>query len=457
VLSSTQQESEAMKRKLALKQERGTLTDASKAIVAAADSGEGRAFTDAEKATLQANKDRVAAIDKELAEIEALAEQIRSEPSSAATVPAAVAPVSPEPEAKPRVEVKAPNAVKDPKRGFNDHKEFFGSVMKYGMTGRMDERLKPLAAAGSDEQGVYSDPYGGFLVPHGVAPGILSLAPEDDPLAGLVTRVTMSAPSISYNARVDKNHSTSVSGGLTVTRRPETVAGTSSRMAFEQVTLKANGEFGFAFATEEILADSPQSFVDILSAGFRDEFAAFAMRERINGAGSGQGLGFLQAACKIEVAKETGQPAATIQKTNIDKMAARCWRYGRAVWIANHNTRVQLKGLVQVVGTGGNAVPYFVSSPDGNGATLDGRPIYFTEFAKTLGTAGDLILVVPSEYLEATYQGEQFAESMHVRFSEHERAFKFYRRTDRRPWWTSALTPENGDTLSPIVTLATRG
>jgi hypothetical protein len=227
-----------MKRKLALKQERGTLIDSSAAIVAAAEVGDGRAFTDAEKATLQANKDRVAAIDKELAEIEALAEQIRSEPSSAATVPAAVAPVSPEPEAKPRVEVKAPNAVKDPKRGFNDHKEFFGSVMKYGMTGRMDERLKPLAAAGSDEQGVYSDPYGGFLVPHGVAPGILSLAPEDDPLAGLVTRVTMSAPSISYNARVDKNHSTSVSGGLTVTRRPETVAGTSSRMAFEQVTLK---------------------------------------------------------------------------------------------------------------------------------------------------------------------------------------------------------------------------
>jgi HK97 family phage major capsid protein len=373
-----------------------------------------------------------------------------------------------------RVSVDPPNATKDPKRGFADHKDFLGAVMRFGITGGrlFDERLKPLAAvkqagiagvdgrkapfaaAGSDEQGVYSDPHGGFLVPVGVAPGILSVAPEDDPLAGLLTPVPMMSPTVSFNARVDKNHATSVSGGLTVTRRPETVDGASSRMQFDQVVLTANEEFGLAFASERIIADSPQSFVAILQAGFRDEYVASAMKERINGTGTGERLGVLLSPAKIKVAKEGGQPADTIKKENIDKMAARCWRYSRAVWLANHNTRPQLKSLVQVIGTGGNAVPYFTN--EGGRELLDGRPIFFSEFAKTIGDEGDLILIVPSEYLEGTYESEQYAESIHVRFTAGERAFRFYRRNDGRPWWTSPLIPNQGDTLSPIVTLADR-
>lgn len=350
------------------------------------------------------------------------------------------------------------NAEADPKRGFRDHKDFLKAVMNAGLGGRVDARLRPLAAAGSDEHGVYSDPHGGFLVPHGIAPGILAVEPEDDPIFPLLTQVPMTAPTVSFNARVDKDHSTSVSGGFVVTRRPETVEGTPSRARFEQVVLTANEEFGLSFASERILTDSPQSFIAIIQAGFRDEFAAHGMNERINGIGSGEPLGLMNAGCKIVVSKESGQKAATILKENIDKMAARCWRYSRAVWLANHNTRPQLKSIVQAVGTGGSVVPYFVTegAPAGFDGLLDGRPLKFTEFAKSLGSEGDLILFVPSEYLWGTYQSEQFAESIHVRFTSAERAFRFYRRNDGRPWWTEPLTPRNGDTLSPIVTLQAR-
>lgn len=343
----------------------------------------------------------------------------------------------------------------DPKRGFKDHKDFLVSVMNAGRGKKVDRRLAPLRATqGSDEQGEYSDPAGGFLVPHGVAPGILSIEPENDPLAGLVTNVPMMAPTVSFNARVDKDHSTSVSGGFTVTRRPETVDGTASRMLFEQVTLTANEEFGLAFASERIISDSPQSFVAIIQAGMRTEYVANAMNERINGTGAGERQGALNTGCKIAVAKETGQTAATIVKENIDKMSSRCWRFNSAIWLANQNTRPQLKSLVQVVGVGGNAVPYFTR--EGGQETLDGRPLFFTEFAKTIGTEGDLILMVPSEYLEGTYQTEQYAESIHVRFAAAERGFRFYRRNDGQFWWRSALTPRNGSSLSPVVTLATR-
>jgi len=373
------------------------------------------------------------------------------------------------------VEDQRDKLAKDPKRGFKDHRDYLNAVMRVGMHGprAMDERLKPLATVrgkfstpdgktapfatiGSDEAGAYSDPHGGFLVPHGVAPGILMVGPEDDPLAALVTPVAMTAPSVTFNARVDKNHSQSVSGGFVVTRRPETVDGTPSRTQFEQVTLHAVEEFGLGFASERIIEDSPESFVSIVQAGFRDEYAANAMRERISGTGTGEREGFLSSGCLLSIAKENSQANDTIVTENIDKMASRCWKYGRAVWLANHGTRPQLRGLVRAVGTGGSVVPYFEASSNGGPETLDGRPIFFTEFCPALGDLGDILLVVPSEYLEGTYKSEHYDESIHVRFTAAERAFRFYRRNDGRVWWKSVLTPKNGPTLSPIVALAAR-
>lgn len=415
-----------------------------------------RSLTDEEKGKRAEAAAKIEALEAQLADAKDILADAEAANEADRTATAVVDPdVETARQAAKAIVIVKDNAATDPKRGFKDHRDFMQAVMEAGRGRKVDARLKPLAAAGSDEQGAYSDPHGGFLVPHGVAPGILSIGADADPLSGLTRQISMTAPTVSFNARVDKNHTTSVSGGLVVTRRPETVDGTASRMAFEQVVLTANEEFGLAFATERILADSPVSFVELIAAGFGDEFVANRMKERASGTGVGERQGWLAAGCKVSVTKETGQAAATIVKANVDNMAARCWRYSQAVWVANHSTRPQLKSLVQVVGTGGNSVPYFVSSPTGQ-ETLDGRPIFFSEFAETLGTEGDLVLLVPSEYLEGTYRGLEAAESIHVRFAAAERAFRFYQRNDGQWWWRSALTPRKGSTLSPVVTLATR-
>ena len=351
----------------------------------------------------------------------------------------------------------------DPKKGFKDHREFLTAVMEASSLGRIDDRLRGLvsptsgrnATAGSDEHGTYSDPYGGFFVPVTFSPETLRLDPESNPMAGLVRAIPMATPSISFNARVDKNHSTSVSGGLRVYRRKETQTATASRMEHEQVELKANSLFGVAYATEELLARSLVSFIALLDAGFSDEFNAKLVNERLNGTGVGEFEGIYNSPAKITVSKESGQEAATVVKENIDQMRMRCWRYGSAVWIANHGTLAMLRSLVQVIGTGGVVVPYFTTTSDGQ-AMLDGRPLFFSEFAPALGTEGDLSLCNWSEYLEGTLTGISNAESMHVRFLEHERTFKFWTENDARCWWRSALTPKNGPTRSPIVTLQTR-
>lgn len=368
------------------------------------------------------------------------------------------APLIPEEEALAgRVHVSAPLAVQDPKKGFAKHTDFLQAVMDYGRGRKMDLRLTPLkAAVGSDEAGEYSGPHGGFLVPEGFSPTLLQLQPEDDPISGRTRAFPMSNPVVSIPARVDKNHTSSVSGGLTVTRRPETVAATSSRMEFEKVTLRATSLFGLSYATEEIMTDSPISFITLISAGFSQQFGYHLTDERLNGTGVGEFEGINVSPALVSVAKETGQAADTINYDNIKKMRARCWGYQNAIWMANHDCMPQLMSLQQAVGTGGSVV-YQPSAREDRPDVLFGRPIFYTEYCEKVGDAGDILLVNWGEYLEATYQPLQSAESMHVRFVEHERAFKFWLRNDGRGWWRSALTPKkSSDTLSPFVRLQAR-
>lgn len=413
-----------------------------------------RPFTDEEQAADAADLARLKALGPEMEAEEAFREYQRTQ---ARVIDNPAAPLSPAQRASVLVKDLAEA---DPMRGFKTPREFVMAVMDAGRGRALDPRLAGLrvpiqATAGSDEQGTYSDPYGGFFVPVALAPTLLQLRPENDPISPLVTTVPLTAPTVKFNARVDKDHATSVSGGFTVTRKPETVAGASSRAQYEQVTLTADELFGVAYATERLLTDSPVSFAAIIAAGFRDQMADHVIEERFNGNGDGEFLGFMKSLCLVVVAKESGQAADTIVTQNIDKMVARCWRYGSAVWHANNTTFPQLQGLTRAIGTGGSIVNYLTWAPGGQMYLL-GRPLYLTEHCSALGDLGDLALCVWSEFLEGTYESLQAAESVHVRFIEHERTFKFWLRNGGAPWWRSPLTPKRGDTLSPFVTLAAR-
>lgn len=352
----------------------------------------------------------------------------------------------------------------DPKRGFKTPRHFLKSVIDCeGMDpSGLSDGLKSLwsnatKAAGSDEQMVISDPYGGFLVPPAFHPELLMVGFEGDPTAGLTRAIPMEGPTVKIPARVDKNHKTSVSGGLTVSRRVETVAMTASRMEIEQIRLDAHTLFGVAIATEEILTDSKLAFVAILEAGFRDEFASAMLDEKLNGTGVGQFEGVIGVnPATIDVTAEQSQAATTIVYENVVNMRSRCWHYSNAIWLANHDTLPQLMKMTLDIGTAGHAM-WQPSAREDHPDLLFGRPIFFTEYCSTLGTTGDLVLGVWSEYLEGTLQPLQSAESIHVRFLNHERTFKFWQRNDARSWWRSALTPvKSSTTLSPFLTLATR-
>ncbi len=385
-----------------------------------------------------------------------------------------------------KVEVGKNRVEEDPRRGFTTHRDFLLAVMENsGLRDRglvSDERLQPLAvadredrqaageiaylmprgfnptflaAAGSDEQGGYDDTVGGFLVRRGLLATLLQVGMEGDPTAGRTAAIPMEAPTVDIPARVDKNHQTSVSGGFTVTRKPETVAATASRALFEMVTLKATSLFGLAYATEEILTDSAISFIAFIEAGFRDQFAHHILSEKLRGGGANEYQGVIGAGATVAITRAN---ANEIAAADIINMRARAWGYGSMIWLANHDTYPQLAQAAIVVegAVGGGIVTVFQPSlqedrPD----MLLGRPIFFSEYPSALGAAGDLILGNWSQYLDGLYQPLRSAESMHVRFVNHERTFKFWLRNAGAPWWRTALTPHKGASkLSPFVIIA---
>lgn len=356
----------------------------------------------------------------------------------------------------------------DPTHGFGTGKRgernFFLGVLKAGRTGpdaAYDEwpgLRKFQATVGSDEHSTFDDSRGGFLVPTVLLTGVEMLDLEADPVSPLVGRLPMTGPEVKLNALVDKNHSSSVSGGLTVSRKDESGAASASRMLYEQIAWNAHSLFGLAYATEEVLTDSPVSFVAQIQEGFNREFPSQIMTERLNGTGAGEFLGInkLDSSLLITVLKENGQDADTIVAENLIEMRARCWGYSNAIWLANHDTLPQMFKLALSSGTSTTSL-YQPSLREDRSDMLLGRPIHYNENPNTLGDKGDILLTNWSQYLEGTYQPMAQAESMHVRFDTHERAFKFWIRNDARPAWKVALTGKQGSvTRSPFVTLQAR-
>lgn len=356
------------------------------------------------------------------------------------------------------------NVEKDPMLGFKSGADFFMDVMAAGKTGKPSDRLMKAHqiriknAIGSDEAKVSNDPDGGFLIPTAIFPEVQKTDGQALQMdTGSRTRnIPMATNLVSINARVDKNHSSSVSGGFQVYRRAETETVTATKAQFEQIDLKADSLMGIAYASKEILDLSPISFAALINSGFADEKISKLNNERLRGTGVGEYLGILNSPALVTQDEESGQAPDTIVGENLINMRSRIWGYNNAIWMFNLDCYPALVNA-HITGTNGDI---FLFHP-GNGIdvpdTILGRPVFFDENMGTLGDLGDSVLANWSEFLEGQVGGASFADSVHVRFIYNETAFKFDIMNAGAPWWRTALTPKkSAATLSPFVTLAAR-
>lgn len=351
----------------------------------------------------------------------------------------------------------------DPARGFRNVRDQLGAILAFHQSGRLSDNLKSLraprdfasdmleqeATAGSDEHGTFSDASLGFLLAPAFASGVLTREAPSDPFSGTL-KIPMTTQALVLRARTDHNHSTSVSGGLRVYRRGESQQGPSSKVAIEELTLRCFSLIGVTYETEELLQDAPGAALALITKGFADEFVSRRIREILNGTGAGEFLGINNSPALVTVDKESGQAADTITYNNIVEMFARLW--GSGFWVANKTCIPQLAKM----NAGTQGLVWQPSAREGLPGTLLGLPIVYSEYCAAIGDVGDILLVNMGEYLEGQRQALGFDESIHVRFLELERTFRFTKRDGGMPWWRAPLTPKNGATLSPFVRLQAR-
>jgi len=170
----------------------------------------------------------------------------------------------------------------------------------------------------------------------------------------------------------------------------------------------------------------------------------------INGDGVGKPAGILTSpSFKSAVRTDANE----IDALDLGRMwAARYAGVNDYIWLGNQSIFPQLLSLT--IGQ----MPVFIAAGGLSGlpyATLLGRPYFDIEYAPTLGTLGDLMLVSPSQYqIIEQAAGIQAASSLSVYFTTDEMAFRWTLRVDGAPIWNSALTLKDSNTVSPFVGLA---
>ncbi|MCK9575663.1 MAG: phage major capsid protein [Clostridia bacterium] len=324
--------------------------------------------------------------------------------------------------------------------------------------GSVDPRLT-IKASGASEA-VPSD--GGFLVDMDFSNTLLTKTYDASSVAAKAFRIPISEGKngVKINGIDEKSRANgSRYGGVQMYWESEVDTVTGTKPKFRQIELSLKKLMGICYATDELLSDA-MALQSIITKAFTDEFSFKVDDACINGTGSGQPLGILNAPCLVTVAKESEQAADTVAWANIVKMWSRMWGRSRqnATWFINQDIEPQLYSMALSVGTGGQ--PVYMPAGGASAqpySTLFGRPVVPIEQCSALGDKGDIILADMSQYAMIDKGGLQSAQSIHVRFLYDENVFRFIYRTDGQPMWNSALTPYKGsNTLSPFVVLADR-
>jgi len=410
----------------------------------------GREPTDAEVALKTELLDEVEDLQKKLA-VEEREERMRSKLE---------APVN-EPLSRPRPQAAQPEERK--KDRFASFGEQLAAVMRAGMpTGSVDPRLRNTRAATGLGETVPSD--GGFLVQQDFSNELLQQVFQTGVLASRCRRIQISSNSnsIKLNGIDETSRVSTRSGGILGYWKDEAALKTASKPKFRQINLTLNKLIGLCYATDELLQDAA-ALEGVIRSGFQSEFGFMIDDAIVNGTGTGQPLGILNAGCLVSVSAESGQQAATLLFENIVKMYSRLFASSRpnAVWLINQNVEPQLFSMSLGVGTGG--VPVYMPAGGISGqpyGTLFGRPVLPIEQCATLGTVGDVILAdLAGGYILAEKGGVQADVSIHVQFVYDESVFRFVTRIDGQPVRASALTPYKGgagSSQSHFIALATR-
>lgn len=334
-----------------------------------------------------------------------------------------------------------------------------------GRVKRVDHAIKAMPDAVKAVTGMSElvDTDGAAFVPVDIAASIWerSLQMEEN-LMNLVDVTPVSGNGYTVHAWNDKSRTGgSLYGGARAYWGSEGSQGTNVKPGTRDINFRLNKITVLMPVTEELLEDAvalDARLQKVAGACFAYEINKAIMR----GDGAGKPLGILTAPAststgpRLVVAAVSGQGANTITGVNVTSMYSRRapGADSRLVWIYNQDIEPQLDQLNFTAGSTAAQWLYATSLRDSQSPMLKGRRMIASEHASALGTEGDLTLFDPTSYgVIVKTTGIKQAVSMHLRFDYGEAVFRWAFRMDGRPYWDDVLTPANGGTRAPIITL----
>ncbi len=362
-----------------------------------------------------------------------------------------------------------------PGNGFPTLGHFAKSVRTWHAEKKETEELRryrEFCAKAPTGMGEYGGPEGGILIPTTIGAGIWKRTTRASDILSRILLIPIGGNTYTINQEKGNSEADgTLFAGVRAFWRGEAVQMTASKPQFVPATLRLKELYVLTYVTNEQLEDTPFSLGAYLEALAPRAMAWKIGKSLIQGNGVQEPQGALNAPCKVTVAKETDQAAATVKTQNISKMWSRCYADCResAIWHINQNVEPQLDLLSVGLGTSGQLTYMQPGGISGKPyGTLKAREIKVTPWNKTLGTEGDIMLVDWSQFLgivkgsgavspDGVPGSIETAQSPHLRFDYNESVFRFIWRMDGQFMWPAALTPAEGtDTLSPVVSLAVR-
>lgn len=247
----------------------------------------------------------------------------------------------------------------------------------------------------------------------------------------------------------------SMYGGFAMEFLAEEGTGSKQTGKLREIQLTAHKGAIFVDVSNELVEDG-LGFDAQLDRAMRSSIGYGLDKYFISGNGAGQPLGIINDNALISVAKESGEKQGTIVWENLTKMFARMYPEGRqrAIWLCNNNAIPQLLSLSIAIGKGGSYIPAMTES---NGRfKLLGREVIFTSHMPTLGSANDIVFVDLTQYAIGIRRDIRLERSNIPGWTQDLMSYRVMLRFDGMGTWSSAITPENGDTLSWVVGLAER-
>jgi len=343
------------------------------------------------------------------------------------------------------------------KRAWRSLGEFCGAVIRNGIDGHTDPRLLSQRAAGMNEL-IGSE--GGFAVPTDFGREIIQKAYETGQILTLVDKISVSGngltlPAFDETSRTDGNRW----GGVTAYWEAEGNQATATKPKLRANEMRLKKLFALIYLTSELMEDAP-ALEQYVRKVLQKEIIFKVENSIVNGLGSFEPLGVMNASCLVSVSRDT---ASHIRYADVVGIWARCHCPSRlnSVWLINQDVEPDLLSLyapgdnTTSIGVGTAYLPPNGLSQKPYG-TLMGRPVIPVEYMQTLGTSGDICLFNGEDYLLIDKLGGiDIAGSIHLRFDYDEYALRAIFRCNGMPKWSAGLTPFKGsNSLSPFVTLS---